>query len=99
MQTQVSELKENLARLLDRQGHELELAEAEEAGTRKGITFEERVHEAIESIAGARGDIAGHTGGEQAEGGGKKGDTLVEIGACAGSARRAGSCSRQRTSS
>ena len=62
MQTQVSELKENLARLLDRQGHELELAEAEEAGTRKGITFEERVHEAIESIAGARGDIAGHTG-------------------------------------
>ena len=87
MQGQVSELKENLARLLDKQGHELELAEAEQAGTRKGITFEERVHEALDAIAGARGDLALHTGGEQAEGGGKKGDTLVEIGACDGAAQ------------
>jgi hypothetical protein len=87
MQAQVAELKEHLARLLDSHGHELELAEVEEAGTRKGITFEERVHEAIEAIAGARGDVASHTGAEQAEGGGKKGDTLVEIGACEGSAR------------
>jgi hypothetical protein len=84
MQGQVSELKEHVARLLDKHGHELELAEAEEAGTRKGFTFEERVHEAIEQIASARGDLAVHTGGEQAEGGGKKGDTLVEIGACDG---------------
>ena len=85
MQTQVHELKEHLARLLDKDEHELELAEAEAAGTRKGISFEERVHAAIEAIAGARGDVATHTGGERAEGGGKKGDTLVEIGACAGS--------------
>ena len=35
----------------------------------------------------SRGDVATHTGGEQAEGGGKKGDTLVEIGACEGSAQ------------
>ena len=85
MQAQVSELRENLARLLDKQAHELELAETENAGTRKGLTFEERVHEAIEAIAAARGDVAAHTGGEQAEGGGKKGDTLVEVGACEGS--------------
>ena len=87
MQGQVSDLKEHLARLLDKQEHELELAEVEAAGTRKGLTFEERVHEAIEAIAGARGDLAAHTGSEQAEGGGRKGDTLVEIGACEGSAR------------
>lgn len=58
--------------------------EAERAGTRKGRTFEERVHEALERIAAARGDAASHTGGEQAEGGGKKGDTLVELGAAEG---------------
>jgi hypothetical protein len=60
------------------------VAEAEEAGTRKGITFEERVHDAIEHIATVRGDVAAHTGGEAAEGGGKKGDTLVELGAASG---------------
>jgi hypothetical protein len=87
MQLQVSELKEHLARLLDKADHELELAEVESAGTRKGFSFEERVHEALEAIAGARGDLANHTGAEQAEGGGKKGDTLVEIGACEGSAQ------------
>jgi hypothetical protein len=87
MQLQVSELKEHLARLLDKQSHELELTEAEQAGTRKGFSFEERVHDAIEAVAGARGDLATHTGTELAEGGGKKGDTLVEIGACEGVAQ------------
>jgi hypothetical protein len=87
MQAQVSELKEHLARLLDKQDHELELAEVEAAGTRKGLTFEERVHHAIEAVASVRGDLAAHTGSEQAEGGGRKGDTVVEIGACEGSAR------------
>ena len=33
-----------------------------------------------------RGDCATHTGGEQAEGGGKKGDTVVELGAADGPA-------------
>jgi hypothetical protein len=54
------------------------------AGTRKGFSFEERVDAAIERIASARGDCASHTGGESAEGGGKKGDTLVELGAADG---------------
>jgi hypothetical protein len=84
LQRQVAELKEQLTRLVDRQESDERLAEAEEAGTRKGLGFEERVHAAIERIASARGDVAVHTGAEAAEGGGKKGDTLVELGACEG---------------
>ena len=86
-QAQVHELKEHLARLLDKEEYDLALEESERAGTRKGLGFEERVHEAIEAIASSRGDVATHTGGEQAEGGGKKGDSLVEIGACDGSSQ------------
>jgi hypothetical protein len=82
MQGQVGELRKEIARYLEREDADERVAEAERAGTRKGISFEERVHEAIEAIASARGDIATHTGADQAEGGGKKGDTLVEIGAC-----------------
>jgi flagellar biosynthesis chaperone FliJ len=67
----------------DREG-DSRVAEAEEAGTRKGRSFEERVHGAIERIARSRGDCATHIGGEQAEGGGKKGDTLVELEAAEG---------------
>jgi flagellar biosynthesis chaperone FliJ len=70
-----------------REGDEADrrVAEAEEAGTRKGLSFEDRVHEAIERIACARGDAAHHTGGEASEGGGRKGDTVVEAGAGTGS--------------
>jgi hypothetical protein len=67
------------------QGREA-LEEAEDAGTRKGRSFEDRVDSAIERIAAARGDASSHTGGESAEGGGKKGDTLVELGAADGPA-------------
>lgn len=67
------------------QGREA-LAEAEEAGTRKGRSFEDRVDAAIERIASIRGDASAHTGSAGAEGGGKKGDTLVEIGAATGPA-------------
>jgi hypothetical protein len=62
------------------------IAEAEAAGTRKGRSFEERVDLAIERLAAARGDCASHTGGESAEGGGRKGDTLVEMSAAEGPA-------------
>lgn len=87
MQGQVGELRKEVARMLERGDADERVAEAEAAGTRKGFSFEERVHEALAAIAGARGDGAVHTGGEQAEGGGKKGDTLVEIGACDGVAQ------------
>lgn len=81
----IGELRRELIELKERTNADERVAEAEAAGTRKGFTFEERVHAAIESIASARGDLATHTGSELAEGGGKKGDTLVELGACDGS--------------
>jgi hypothetical protein len=62
------------------------LEEAEEAGTRKGRSFEERVDRALEQIAATRGDASSHTGSTGAEGGGKKGDTLIELGAADGPA-------------
>lgn len=84
LQEQVSGLRENLGRVLEKQQGEERLAEAEEAGTRKGRSFEERVHEALERIAEGRGDVAIHTGDQRGEGGSKKGDTVVEIGAAEG---------------
>jgi hypothetical protein len=86
MQDQVGELRKELARLLEREAADARVAEAEEAGTRKGLSFEERVHQAIVHLASARGDAASHTGGDHAEGGGKKGDTLVELCAAEGPA-------------
>jgi len=87
LQVQLGSVREEMARLVERDVADERVAEAEAAGTRKGITFEDRVHEALEAIASARGDAAIHTGTEAAEGGGKKGDTLVEIGACDGPAQ------------
>ena len=84
---QIGELRKEIARTLEREDADERVAEAESAGTRKGFSFEERVDEAIGRIAAARGDAASHTGMELAEGGGKKGDTLVEIGGCDGPAR------------
>jgi len=87
MQARIAEMNEKLARVLEREDADERVAEAEAAGTRKGFTFEERVHAAIEEIASARGDLATHTGTELAEGGGKKGDSLVELGAADGCAQ------------
>ena len=56
------------------------VAEEAERGTAKGRTFEELVHGALEEIAAAHADAAHHTGDESSEAGGKKGDTVVEIG-------------------
>lgn len=77
-------LRENVGRVFERQEGQEKLAEAEEAGTRKGRTFEQRVHDALERIAESRGDVAVPTGDVVGEGGGKKGDTVVEIGAAEG---------------
>jgi hypothetical protein len=80
----IEALTREIIELKQRDEADRRVAEAEDAGTRKGLTFEEKVHDAIERIASLRGDAASHTGGEQAEGGGKKGDTLVELGAAEG---------------
>jgi len=86
MHSQVAELRKELARLLERDDADERVAEAEEAGTRKGFSFEERVFDAVERLASVRNDCATHTGSEGAEGGGKKGDVLVELGAAQGPA-------------
>jgi hypothetical protein len=82
----IEALTREIIELKERDDGDRRVAEAEDAGTRKGRSFEERVHDAIERIASTRGDAATHTGGDAAEGGGKKGDTLVELGAAEGTA-------------
>jgi Uncharacterized protein conserved in bacteria (DUF2130) len=82
----IDELARQVVELRQRDEANRRVAEAEEAGTRKGRTFEERVHLALERIAEARGDCAHHVGDERGEGGSKKGDTVVEVGAAEGQA-------------
>jgi hypothetical protein len=84
LQREVAALRENLGRLLEKQEGDERLAEAEKAGTRKGRGFEERVHEELDSIATGRGDVAHHVGDLAGETRGKRGDTVVEIGAATG---------------
>jgi hypothetical protein len=80
----IDALTRELVEQKEREEGDRRVADAEEAGTRKGLSFEQRVHVAIERISLSRGDCATHTGGEQAEGGGRKGDTLVELDAAEG---------------
>jgi hypothetical protein len=82
----IAELRRELLELKERTTADERVAEAEEAGTRKGFSFEERVFEAVERLASVRNDCATHTGADGAEGGGKKGDVLVELGAAQGPA-------------
>lgn len=82
---EVAGLRENLGRLLEKQEGEERVAEAEEAGTRKGRSFEDLVHSELESVAEAHDDAGHHVGDTSSESGGKMGDTVVEIGAGSGS--------------
>lgn len=80
----ISDLKREIVELKERDEADERVAEAEEKGTRKGRSFEERVHGAIERIADGRGDAAQRVGDERNEAGGKKGDVVVELGAANG---------------
>jgi hypothetical protein len=80
----IEELTQQIIELREGEDADRRVAEEAERGTAKGRTFEDLVHAAIERVAAPRGDCATHTGGEGAEGGGKKGDTLVELGAADG---------------
>jgi hypothetical protein len=73
-----------LAALKERLSAKQELDAEQARGTAKGRDFEERVHELLDEIATARGDVAHHVGDQAGETRGKKGDTVVEIGAAAG---------------
>jgi hypothetical protein len=86
LHAQLATLKQELQGLRDDREKQLELAEAEEAGTRKGRTYEEAVYEALDAIAHAHGDTA-EAVGDVKEATGKVGDVVVGIDACAGPAR------------
>ena len=84
----LEKLQAEVVRLTEQTEAKKALAEAEAAGTRKGRSFEDRVYDCLEQIAGARGDAAFHVGDEPGKGGSKKGDAVVEVdssnGPCAG---------------
>ena len=63
-----------------------EVAAEAERGTAKGRSYEESVFEALDAIAGAQGDDCDAVGDVKGVGG-KKGDVVVSIDACAGPAR------------
>ena len=80
----IGELRRELIELRERTNADERVAEEAERGTAKGRTFEELVHTLIEEIAAGHGDAAHHMGDASSEAGGKKGDTVVEVGAATG---------------
>lgn len=82
----IEQLTRELVELKQRDEANRRVAESEEAGTRKGRSFESGVFAALERIADARGDVAMHVGDERGAAGGKKGDIVAEIGAADGAA-------------
>jgi hypothetical protein len=83
----LTKLEGEIQRLHDARDAGAELAAEQEAGTRKGRAFEERVFEAVESIATPRGDVAHHVGDVRSESGGKRGDVVIEVEAASGPAQ------------
>jgi hypothetical protein len=75
-----------IARLRAEKEKLTEVAAAQDKGTAKGRTYEESVAEALLAIAAARGDDCDAVGDVRGEGG-RKGDVVVAIDACAGPAR------------
>lgn len=63
-----------------------EVGAEREKGTAKGRTYEQAVFEAVDAVAVARGDDCDAVGDVRGEGG-RKGDVVVAIDACAGPAR------------
>jgi hypothetical protein len=82
----IGELRREVIELRERGEADSRVAEEAERGTAKGRTFEELVHAMLEEIAQGHGDAAHHVGDASSESGGKKGDTVVEIGGAVGSA-------------
>lgn len=80
----IEALTTEVTALRERLGAKEEIEAEQSRGTAKGRDFEERVHEVIDEIASVRDDVAHHVGDLPGETRGKKGDTVVEIGAGAG---------------
>jgi hypothetical protein len=85
LHAELATVKQELQGLRDERRRVEELAEAEDAGTRKGRTYEESVFEAIDAIASAQGDTAEPVG-DVKEATGKTGDVVVGIDGCSGPA-------------
>jgi hypothetical protein len=66
----------------------VEVAAVEEKGTAKGRSYEDSVFLAVDEIARGRGDVCDAVGDVRGEGG-RKGDVVVAIDACAGPPRGA----------
>ena len=79
-------LRAELAALKAEKEKREDVAAAEERGAAKGRTYEEAVFEAVDAISVARGDDCDAVGDTRGEGG-RKGDVVVAIDACAGPAR------------
>jgi hypothetical protein len=79
MKVEIAELRAEKAKLE-------EVAAEADRGTAKGRPYEEAVHDAIDAIAVAQGDDCDAVGDVSGVGG-KKGDVVVSIDACAGPAR------------
>jgi hypothetical protein len=80
----IEALTAELMALKERLGAKEEIEAEQSRGTAKGRDFEERIHALLDDVATARGDVAHHVGDQAGETRGKKGDTVVEIGAGAG---------------
>jgi hypothetical protein len=83
---QMSGLEKQLQGLRDEKQKLEEIAQERDRGTAKGRSYEESVCEAVDRIAGVQGDVAEAVGDDRGAGG-RKGDVLVSIDACAGPGR------------
>jgi hypothetical protein len=86
MSARLEEMRVEIAQLRSEKEKLAEIAAVEDKGTAKGRTYEEAVAEALDALASARGDDCDAVGDVRGEGG-RKGDVVVAIDACAGPAR------------
>jgi hypothetical protein len=86
MREQVVELRAEVQRLHSEKEKATEVAAEHERSTAKGRPYEEAVFEAVDTVAGAHGDLA-EAVGDEAGTGGRKGDVVIGLDGCAGPAR------------
>ena len=86
MAEQLQATRVELAELRAEKQRREEVSAEADRGTAKGRTYEEAVFEALDTIALAQGDVCDSVGDVRGVGG-RKGDVLVELDACAGPAR------------
>ncbi len=86
MSARLEAMRVEIAQLRSEKEKLAEIAAVEDKGTAKGRTYEEAVAEALDALAGGRGDDCDAVGDVRGEGG-KKGDFVVAIDACSGPAR------------